>query len=288
MYSILIINSSFLYIICMDKLSGKKAKIVIYTDGSCLNNPGRGGYGVIIKRLNDEIVLSGGEPNTTNNRMEMKAILEAVKWCNENVHDESVSLYSDSSYVLNSIQEGWKRKANVDIWAEIDKALAEMNKRGITIKWNWVKGHAGNELNERVDRIAVKESENQPFVDVKPSFETIGAAAKTGLSGIQTQGKYNCKKCGKNVNGVLSLMPDSKMIRVDCDNCGNYIMFAEQTAANLQQARKRVLISKAQLAEVVKIKKNRGDIISENELKKIKRWTQDEAENFIMSEQTLF
>lgn len=284
-------------------MSIQSEKIVIYTDGSCLNNPGRGGYGAIIQKIggdkglgkegSDEIVLSGGEPNTTNNRMEMMAILEAVKWCNKNVGSEPVSLYSDSSYVLNSITKGWKRKANIDIWVEMDKALAEMAKQGIQIKWNWVKGHAGNELNERVDKIAVKESRNQPFVDVESSFETIGSAegnvnADSGDSTAKTEGVYNCKKCGKNVDGVLSLMPDSGMIRVDCDNCGSYIMFAEQTVANLKQARMRVLISKAQLAEVAKIKGNRGETVTENQLKKIKRWTKQEAENFIISEQTLF
>ena len=280
-------------------MSIQSGKIVIYTDGSCLNNPGRGGYGAIIQKIGGdkvlgkeisneilEVVLSGGEPNTTNNRMEMMAILEAVKWCNENVRSEPVSLYSDSSYVLNSITKGWKRKANIDIWVEMDNALAEIAKRGIQIKWNWVKGHAGNELNERVDRIAVKESENQPFVDVEPSFETIGS--ENGGDSGDTKGAYNCKKCGKNVDGVLSLMPDSEMIRIDCDNCGSYIMFAEQTAANLQQARKRVLISKAQLAEVTKIKENRSETVTEKDLKKIKRWTKQEAEIFIMSEQTLF
>jgi ribonuclease HI len=284
-------------------MSIQSEKISIYTDGSCLNNPGRGGYGAIIQRLGvegtyvdevlEEVVLSGGEPNTTNNRMEMMAILEAVKWCNKNVGSEPVSLYSDSSYVLNSITKGWKRKANIDIWAEMDKALAEIAKREIQIKWNWVKGHAGNELNERVDEIAVKESRNQPFVDVESSFETIGSAegnvnTDSGSSAAKATGAYNCKKCGKNVDGVLSFMPDSGMIRVDCDNCESYIMFAEKTAANLKQARKRVLISKRQLAEVARIKGNRGEAVTENQLKKIKRWTKQEAENFIMSEQTLF
>ncbi|MBU1446179.1 ribonuclease HI [Patescibacteria group bacterium] len=263
-------------------MNSHSSKIAIYTDGSCLNNPGRGGYGAIIRQMNtkgalgDEIVLRGGEAVTTNNRMEMKAILEAVKWCNNNVKDEIVDIYSDSSYVLNSITQGWKKKANIELWAELDAELGKIMKAGIKINWNWVKGHAGNEINERVDKIAVEESYKQKETDVKP------------IKGENGKGKYNCKKCGKNVNGVLSFMPDSKMIRVDCSNCGNYIMFAEKTNENLKLALERILISKAQLEKIIEIKKNRGENLTEANIKKIKLLKKDEADGFIASEQTLF
>lgn len=249
-------------------------KIIIYTDGSCLGNPGAGGWGALIQFNEEEIILRGGEPSSTNNRMEMKAILEALKWLKDNAGDDRlVEIYSDSNLVVQSIKEGWKRKKNLDIWEEIDKAIAGVG--NIDIEWHWVKGHSDNHFNERVDRIAVEESKKQPK----------GGAVKVEKS---RNGEFYCKKCKKNVKGVLSFMPDSGMIRVDCEKCGSYIMFGEKTKANLKRAKKRVLISKDQLEKVLKIKEEHDESVSENDLKKIKTWTAIEADNYINEDQKLF
>ena len=119
-------------------------------------NPGPGGWAAIIRHKDKEYILKGKQKDTTNNRMELKAIIEAVKWLGNNVRNQKVDLYSDSSLLINSINEDWKRKANRDLWEDFDKAIKLLN--GVHINWHWVKGHADNSLNNRVDRLAVKES----------------------------------------------------------------------------------------------------------------------------------
>ena len=136
--------------------------LVIYTDGGAINNPGPGGYGVVICNGEGRRELSGGFRLTTNNRMEMTACIEALKavaGCGR-----PIVLYSDSSYLVNGIEKGWAkswrargwRKAdgapalNADLWSEL---LDLLSSEKVTL--HWVKGHAGNELNERCDQLAV-------------------------------------------------------------------------------------------------------------------------------------
>lgn len=246
--------------------------VVIYTDGSCLGNPGAGGWASIIQKDGKEVILSGNEPGSTNNRMEMKAIIESVKWLEGNAIGDTVELYSDSSLLINSINENWKRKANIDLWSEFDEAMRKLKE--VNIKWNWVKGHANNEMNNRVDVLAVKESRKLP---------------QSEIANVQKLADgYYCQNCKDKVDGVLSWMPDSEMIRVDCEKCGKYIMFGEKTKEAVDKAKKRVLVSKKQLEFIIKIKENRGEAVGESELKKLKRWTKEEASDFISSEQTLF
>ena len=135
--------------------------IKIYTDGSCLSNPGNGGWAAIIN-MNGEIKrISGNEKNTTNNRMELIAPINALK--NINTKDP-IEIFTDSKYVKNGITEwintwvlnNWKtsKKENVknkDLWLELHKLNQSLN-----IKWNWVKAHAGDPLNEEVDMLAKK------------------------------------------------------------------------------------------------------------------------------------
>jgi ribonuclease HI len=134
----------------------KNEKIAIYTDGSCLGNPGPGGWGVVIRHGEEEIKLSGGEKDTTNNRMEMMAIIEALKWVNtksgikkEDLNTVEIEIFSDSNLLIQSLNLGWKRKANLDLWEKLDK------QRGwLKIKWTWVKAHATNKYNNLVDKLA--------------------------------------------------------------------------------------------------------------------------------------
>ncbi len=133
----------------------------VYTDGGCSGNPGPGGWGFVI--LNDDVFVmekSGGEKNTTNNKMEMTAVIEALNFIKSNDIKEC-NVFSDSQYVIKGITEwicswkkkGWKNAAgqavkNKELWMEIDALSAN-----ISIKWNWVKGHAGIKWNERVDEL---------------------------------------------------------------------------------------------------------------------------------------
>ena len=135
--------------------------IKIYTDGSCLSNPGNGGWAAIIN-MNGEIKkISGNEKNTTNNRMELTAPINALKNINSK---DPIEIFTDSKYVKNGITEwintwvlnNWKtsKKENVknkDLWLELHKLNQSLN-----VKWNWVKAHAGDPINEEVDMMAKK------------------------------------------------------------------------------------------------------------------------------------
>ena|SRR3989338_6189843 len=129
-------------------------KIQIFTDGSSLGNPGPGGFAAIMRFNGREKIVKGGEPVTTNNRMEMRALIEAFK----KIKDKTVpvEVYSDSTLLVSTMTKGWKRKKNQDLWADLDK-LAE----GLKIEWHWVRGHAGHPENTRADRIAVAEATKQ-------------------------------------------------------------------------------------------------------------------------------
>jgi ribonuclease HI len=135
-------------------------EIFLYTDGSCLKNPGCGGYCAILRYKENEKVISGHEENTTNNRMELKAVIEGLKALKEPC---IIHLYSDSKYVLDAIGGwifGWIKKnfkdvKNVDLWKE----YLEISKQH-KIKTNWVKGHNGHIENERCDTIAREEATN--------------------------------------------------------------------------------------------------------------------------------
>lgn len=138
-------------------------EVVIYTDGACKGNPGPGGWGAWLKSGATEKELFGGELNTTNNRMELTAVIEGLAALKRPC---KVILYLDSQYVRMGITEwirGWKAKGwrtstkqpvkNVELWQKLDKLVAE---GGHVIEWRWVKGHSGDPGNERADMLANK------------------------------------------------------------------------------------------------------------------------------------
>jgi|TARA_A200000159_G_scaffold71790_1_gene66652 ribonuclease HI len=134
--------------------------ITIYTDGACSGNPGIGGWGVVILEENKEDrLLNGGNDNTTNNRMELTAAIEALKYFEDK---QTITLITDSKYVKDGIQSwiqnwkknGWKTAAkkpvkNKELWIELDQLISRH-----TISWEWVKGHDGNVYNEKADYLA--------------------------------------------------------------------------------------------------------------------------------------
>ncbi|KZM51561.1 ribonuclease HI [Labrenzia sp. OB1] len=134
-------------------------RVTIYTDGACSGNPGPGGWGGILRFGEREKELCGGEEETTNNRMELTAAIEALKALTRPC---AVDLYTDSTYVRSGIKEwieGWKRKnwrtsqnkpvKNADLWQDLDAARERHD-----VTWHWVKGHAGHPDNERADELA--------------------------------------------------------------------------------------------------------------------------------------
>ena len=146
-------------------MSAQLKKIEIFTDGACSGNPGPGGWGCILRYGNAEKELSGGEGDTTNNRMELTAAIEGLKALKEKCE---VTLYTDSQYVANGINKGWARTWQKNGWIKSDKKAAQnrelweelitlIDRHDVTVVW--VKGHSGHLENERCDRLAVAMSE---------------------------------------------------------------------------------------------------------------------------------
>ena len=140
-------------------------KVDIYTDGACSGNPGAGGWGAILRYGAHEKELSGGEAQTTNNRMELTAVIQALSLLKEPCQ---VVVHSDSKYIIDAIQQGWAKKwqangwmrnkkekaLNPDLWQQLLQLL-EVHQ----VEFHWIKGHAGHPENERCDRLAVAESQ---------------------------------------------------------------------------------------------------------------------------------
>ena len=139
----------------------------IYCDGACSGNPGAGGWGAVVLYEDGSVnELSGGEKDTTNNRMELMAAIEGLSYLSS---PTKVSLYSDSSYLVNCFKQGWMTKwksngwknskgeavANRELWEALDTLLQNHE-----ADWNWVKGHNGNQYNEMADRLAVRARES--------------------------------------------------------------------------------------------------------------------------------
>ena len=135
------------------------ATVKVYTDGACSGNPGPGGWGVLLRHGDVEKELCGGEPATTNNRMEMMAAIRALESL---TRDAVVELYTDSTYVRDGVTKWlpqWKRRGwrtadkkpvkNIDLWQRLEAAIG-----GHRVTWHWVRGHAGHDGNERADALA--------------------------------------------------------------------------------------------------------------------------------------
>ncbi len=146
-------------------------KVEIFTDGACSGNPGPGGYGVILKYNGHEKELSEGYKNTTNNRMELLAIIKGLEALKEPCE---VTVYSDSRYIVDAINKGWVRRwaannwkrnktetaKNIDLWIQLLKLLDRHK-----VTFVWVKGHAGHPENERCDELAVQAAAHPTLVD---------------------------------------------------------------------------------------------------------------------------
>jgi len=140
-------------------LTTSSTTVEIFTDGACKGNPGPGGWGALLRYQGKEKSLFGGEPDTTNNRMEMMAVIEALRSLKRPCE---IKLTTDSVYVKNGItswiigwkQRGWKTAAkkpvkNVDLWKQLDEEVAKHQ-----VEWHWVKGHSGHRENEIADELA--------------------------------------------------------------------------------------------------------------------------------------
>jgi len=152
-------------------------QLTVYTDGSCLGNPGPGGWAFVLvedeKRSAEKIISSqsGHSFHTTNNRMEMTAFLMSLKYLAQNFPGALVEINADSNLLVQTINEGWKRKANPDLWVEIDRYLPKVN-----FKLYWVKGHADNSYNNHCDELALKEAKKaKQMLSKNPALAPAGS-----------------------------------------------------------------------------------------------------------------
>lgn len=152
-------------------MTGELPEVHIYTDGACSGNPGPGGYGAILKYGTHIKEISGGYRHTTNNRMELTAVIKGLRLLKKKC---AVTIFSDSRYIVDAMNKGWLKKwmaggwvksdnepvKNVDLWKELVELLKPHR-----VTWVWVKGHSDNELNERCDRMAVRASREGPYCE---------------------------------------------------------------------------------------------------------------------------
>ena len=128
--------------------------ISIFTDGACIRNPGIGGWAAVILGDGATREIYGRNPRTTNNRMEMTAVIEGLAAVPRGAQ---VTVYSDSQYVVNTMTRNWKRRKNQDLWRALDREAAARD-----VTWRWVRGHSGHPLNERADRLANGAAKRRP------------------------------------------------------------------------------------------------------------------------------
>lgn len=195
-------------------------KIIIYTDGSSKGNPGPGGWAALIFYGREKVAeIFGNEGSTTNNRMEMLAIIKAFEWVRKKFKKvPPVVVRSDSNLVIKTMTQNWKRKRNQDLWDELTELVIDL-----TVEWEWVKGHSTNRYNNVCDKIAQEQAD---LAMAKPQVKFTGKP-----------GKFFCEKCKEETDGILSQKSPDSPIRVDCTHCGKYIKFASQTKENLKRAK---------------------------------------------------
>ena len=206
---------------------GANSIVKIYTDGSCLGNPGPGGWGaLVLKTTGDVLRLSGGEPSTTNNRMELMAAIQGLE---ATTAGSSVALYSDSCYLVNTMTRNWKRRVNHDLWERLDSLVGQRE-----VNWHWVRGHAGDPFNEAADRLAV--SAMKAAADGNPDPGPQEDEAGKSLSHLDDEGRARMVDVGdKSVTdreamarGDVSLQPETlRLIKEGLMKKGDVLTIAQ-------------------------------------------------------------
>lgn len=133
----------------------KLYSVKLYTDGACSGNPGIGGWAYVLPHFSEED--SDYEKATTNNRMEITAVIKGLQAALNHLIVDKVEVITDSQYVVNTMTKGWQKKKNVDLWRELDELVNQFQE----VTWTWVKGHADNKYNKRCDELAVNAYKQQ-------------------------------------------------------------------------------------------------------------------------------
>jgi ribonuclease HI len=239
----------------------------IYTDGACSGNPGPGGWGTVVYFADGGIQeLGGGDrTRTTNNRMEMAATIAGLEYYQASGQKEGVALYTDSQYVINGITKwisGWKKKGwksstgkavlNQDLW----EALDALNSK--KIEWRYVKGHSGDEGNERCDRIAVSYSHGAPIALRQYAASAVKSVVKEEAKPeaepeVKSEAKAEIKAIVKNIPAVTSKSEFDMQVLTEAmerlrfaDEAakGNYLLTTEELAIVVQLSAKTIVAHK--------------------------------------------
>ncbi len=201
-----------------DRVTTASKKFSVYTDGACIGNPGPGGWAAIVIRDGRQDHLVGGEPKTTNNRMEITAALRGIEAAPPG---SVVTVCSDSEYVIKTMTRGWKRKVNNDLWDQLDDAVANRK-----VTWEWVRGHSGHPLNEMADQLARDEARaqrgsrgrksNRPGParknDVKSSLSHLDSAGKARM--VDVGAKPDTERIAE-ARGSVSMNPKTLQLIED-------------------------------------------------------------------------
>ena len=176
--------------------------IDIYTDGSCIGNPGPGGWAAIIIENGATRKLHGRDENTTNNKMEVLAAIEGIE---ATPTGADVRVHSDSSYLINTMTKNWKRNKNRDLWARLDSAVDHRN-----VQWRWVKGHAGHPLNEMADRIANSEARGEPVnIPSETTTQQLSHVDESGKAQMVDVGPKDSTERMAVVTGSVLMQPET-------------------------------------------------------------------------------
>lgn len=190
-----------------------KSGVAAYADGSCLGNPGPGGWGVLIVGADgSQRELSGADPSTTNNRMEITAAVQALRALPPGL---DVTIHSDSQYLINTMTRGWRRRENLDLWRELD---AEAAKR--RVQWEWVRGHAGDPLNERADELA-----RSAAMGKRPAAAAPRAPGRSIPRTVEAGEKVAVDAEAEMLRQLRELLGENETIR-RCANCGRAFVAA--------------------------------------------------------------
>ncbi len=188
-------------------------KYLIYADGACIGNPGAGGWGAVIAEpVSEYRELSGGPyPRTTNNRMEITAVIEGLRAVEAG---SEVIVRTDSQYVVKTMTMGWKRNANPELWRDLDREVAARK-----VRFEWVRGHAGDKNNERADRLAAAAAKG---IRLDPASDTVAAErAESDLEKIEPLLKpgeaiRRCARCGNSFIAMTDALGPAYCSMVAC------------------------------------------------------------------------
>ena len=190
-----------------------KPGVVAYADGSCLGNPGRGGWGVLILSADgSQRELSGADPSTTNNRMEITAAIQALRTLPPGI---DVTVHSDSQYVINTMTRGWRRRENLDLWRELDTEAAKRH-----VHWEWIRGHSGDPLNQRADELARSAASGKRAPAAAPS-----ASGRLIPRSVDSRENVAVDAEAEMLRQLRELLSENETIR-RCANCGRAFVAA--------------------------------------------------------------